>query len=101
MVTGFDSQAFHQTYSLIAQSVERRTVNPQVGGSSPPRGANNWRSDMSGKGSSPRPYSVPLETFNNNFDAIFRKEPLEVTEQEEEAWQELENKSSKKDRENS
>jgi hypothetical protein len=26
-------------YSLIAQSVERRTVNPQVGGSNPPRGA--------------------------------------------------------------
>ena len=28
-----------KVYSLIAQSVERRTVNPQVGGSSPPRGA--------------------------------------------------------------
>ena len=28
---------------------------------------------MSGKGSNPRPYSVPLETFGNNFDAIFRK----------------------------
>ncbi len=27
-------------YSLIAQSVERRTVNPQVAGSSPARGAN-------------------------------------------------------------
>ncbi len=27
------------TYSLIAQSVERRTVNPQVPGSSPGRGA--------------------------------------------------------------
>ena len=26
-------------YSLIAQSVERRTVNPQVPGSSPGRGA--------------------------------------------------------------
>jgi hypothetical protein len=26
-------------YSLIAQSVERRTVNPQVAGSSPARGA--------------------------------------------------------------
>ena len=26
-----------------------------------------------GKGSSPRPLSVPKEIFNNNFDAIFRK----------------------------
>ena len=29
-------------HSLIAQSVERRTVNPQVPGSSPGRGANNF-----------------------------------------------------------
>ena len=29
-----------EIYSLIAQPVERRTVNPQVGGSNPPRGAN-------------------------------------------------------------
>lgn len=43
-----------------------------------------------GKGSSPRPFSVPKETFNNNFDVIFRKQELEVTEQEEEAWKELE-----------
>ena len=28
---------------------------------------------MSGKGSKPRPYSVPLSTFDNNYDAIFRK----------------------------
>lgn len=28
---------------------------------------------MSGKGSKPRPYSVPLTTFDNNYDAIFRK----------------------------
>ena len=34
-------QAQSKAYSLIAQSVERRTVNPQVGGSNPPRGANN------------------------------------------------------------
>jgi len=52
---------------------------------------------MTGKGSSssPRPYSVPLETFDNNYDASFRPQQLEVTEQEEEAWQELENKSNK------
>jgi hypothetical protein len=25
------------------------------------------------KGSSPRPYSVPLKEFDNNFDKIFRK----------------------------
>ena len=35
---GFESPTRRQ-YSLIAQSVERRTVNPQVGGSNPPRGA--------------------------------------------------------------
>lgn len=28
---------------------------------------------MSGKGSKPRPYSVPLTTFDNNYDTIFRK----------------------------
>lgn len=27
---------------------------------------------MNGKGSKPRPYSVPLTTFDNNYDAIFR-----------------------------
>jgi hypothetical protein len=50
---------------------------------------------MSGKGSSPRPYSVPLETFDNNYNATFRTQQLEVTEQEEEAWQELEDRSNK------
>lgn len=31
------------------------------------------------KGSSPRPYSVPLKEFDNNFDRIFRKpDPREV-----------------------
>ena len=28
---------------------------------------------MNGKGSKPRPYSVPLTTFDNNYDTIFRK----------------------------
>lgn len=33
---------------------------------------------MSGKGSSPRPYSVSLEEFDNKFDTIFgKKEPKE------------------------
>ena len=27
---------------------------------------------MNGKGSKPRPYSVPFATFDNNYDAIFR-----------------------------
>lgn len=32
-----------------------------------------------GKGSSPRPYSVSQETYDNNFDAIFRKKtPQEI-----------------------
>ena len=33
------------------------------------------------KGSSPRPYSVDLKTFNNNWDNIFRKDPREVEDQ--------------------
>ena len=32
------------------------------------------------KGSSPRPYSVPLKTFDSNFDAIFRKPDPRVVE---------------------
>lgn len=35
---------------------------------------------MSGKGSSPRPFSVSLEEFNNNFDRIFRKPDPKVIE---------------------
>lgn len=34
-----------------------------------------------GKGSKPRPYSVNLKTFDNNWDAIFKKDKT-VTEQE-------------------
>ena len=30
------------------------------------------------KGSSPRPFSVSLEEFNNNFDNIFRKKKSEL-----------------------
>jgi hypothetical protein len=33
---------------------------------------------MSGKGSSPRPFSVSLEEFDNNFDNIFRKNKMQV-----------------------
>jgi predicted HAD superfamily Cof-like phosphohydrolase len=29
-----------------------------------------------GKGSAPRTFSVPLETFGKNFDSIFRKKPM-------------------------
>ncbi len=36
---------------------------------------------MTGKGSSPRPYAVDKETFNNNFDRIFNKRKREqITE---------------------
>ena len=30
-----------------------------------------------GKGDKPRPYSVPLEQFDNNWDAIFKKKKQE------------------------
>jgi hypothetical protein len=33
---------------------------------------------MSGKGSSPRPYSVDQKTFSDNWDKIFRKDKREV-----------------------
>jgi hypothetical protein len=36
------------------------------------------------KGSSPRPYSVDLNTFNNNWDNIFRKTPQQVENQKNE-----------------
>jgi hypothetical protein len=36
---------------------------------------------MSGKGSSPRPYSVSQETFGNNYDNIFRKKDSTMSEQ--------------------
>jgi len=36
---------------------------------------------MSGKGSSPRPFSVSQETFANNYNKIFRKpSPREIEE---------------------
>jgi hypothetical protein len=31
-----------------------------------------------GKGSAPRPFSVDAQTFSNNWDAIFRKDPKEI-----------------------
>lgn len=33
---------------------------------------------MSGKGSRPRPFSVNKETFDNNWDQIFKKKSQEV-----------------------
>lgn len=47
-----------------------------------------------GKGSSPRPFSVDHKTFENNWDRIFSKgKSLDVTAEEEEAWQHLERKN--------
>ena len=51
------------------------------------------------KGSSPRPYSVDLNTFNNNWDNIFRKDPKVVEDQknEDEAFEKIANQSEVKD----
>ena len=55
------------------------------------------------KGSRPRPYSVPLNTFNNNFDTIFRKDKRieEDAKNEDEEFERIidkqENKSSTKE----
>ena len=35
-----------------------------------------------GKGSTPRPYSVDLKTFDNNWEAIFRKDKQLAEEKE-------------------
>ena len=47
------------------------------------------------KGSSPRPFSVPLKEFDNNFDKIFRKpDPREIEDAiiEDEAFETIDNK---------
>ena len=49
------------------------------------------------KGSSPRPYSVPLKEFDNNFDKIFRKPDPRVIEDaiiEDEAFETIDNKQN-------
>jgi len=51
------------------------------------------------KGSRARPLSVPLDTFDNNFDAIFRKpSPKEVEDArlEDEAFKQIEKQNSNK-----
>lgn len=40
-----------------------------------------------GKGSSPRPYSVDVETFDDNWDRIFKKDKAPVDK--EEGWGDL------------
>ncbi len=35
-----------------------------------------------GKGSAPRPYSVDSDTFESNWDKIFKKENINLTEEE-------------------
>ena len=51
------------------------------------------------KGSLPRPYSVDLKTFDNNWDNIFRKDPKVIEDQqiEDEAFEHIANQSEVKD----
>ena len=52
------------------------------------------------KGSSPRPYSVDLNTFNNNWDNIFRKpDPRVIEDQknEDEAFEKIARETEVKD----
>ena len=52
------------------------------------------------KGSLPRPYSVDLNTFNNNWDNIFRKpDPrvIEDQENEDEAFEKIASQTEVKD----
>ncbi len=52
------------------------------------------------KGSTPRPYSVDLNTFNNNWDNIFRKPDPRVIEDlqnEDEAFEKIARETEVKD----
>ena len=52
------------------------------------------------KGSFPKPYSVDLNTFNNNWDSIFRKpDPRIIEDQknEDEAFEKIASQSEVKD----
>ena len=52
------------------------------------------------KGSTPRPYSVDLNTFNNNWDNIFRKpDPRVIEDQqnEDEAFEKIARETEVKD----
>jgi hypothetical protein len=52
------------------------------------------------KGSAPRPYSVDLNTFNNNWDNIFRKpDPRVIEDQknEDEAFEKIARETEVKD----
>ena len=52
------------------------------------------------KGSTPRPYSVDLNTFNNNWDNIFRKPDPRVIEDaklEDEAFEKIAKESEVRD----
>ena len=52
------------------------------------------------KGSLPRPYSVDLKTFNNNWDNIFRKPDQRVVEDqknEDEAFEQIARETEVKD----
>jgi hypothetical protein len=50
---------------------------------------------MSGKGSSPRPYSVNQKTFDTNWDRIFKKDKREEEDAilEDEAFKEIQKKN--------
>ena len=58
---------------------------------------------MSGKGSSPRPFSVTQDEYANNFDRIFRKDKRLEEEQlqEDEEFQRIAEQSKVKDSEQS
>ena len=52
------------------------------------------------KGSSPRPFSVPLKTFDSNFDSIFRKpDPRTIEDQknEDDEFERIVNETKVKD----
>ena len=50
-----------------------------------------------GKGSTPRPFSVTIETYDNNYEMIFGRKVLKATPQDEQQHQEFINEEESND----
>ena len=70
-----------QPFGGIAQLGEHLLCKQGVIGSIPFTSTKFKESIMSGKGSSPRPYSVDRKTFENNWDRIFSDRKQESEQQ--------------------
>lgn len=55
-----------------------------------------------GKGSNPRPFSVSMQEYANNYDRIFRKTPKEIEDAllEDEAFKQIEERNKQQSQNN-